>query len=69
MIKRIPPSLESLCKGMTNGIRIGSSCKWSKHGEKSKNLFLSLERHCATKNKIRGIIFENKEIINHIKYN
>ena len=50
---------------MTNGIRIRSRCERFEQGEKSTKFFLNLEKHCATINQIREILFENKVISNH----
>ena len=56
--------LDKVYQGTTNGIRIRSKCNWYKHGEKTSNFFLNLEKPHAFQNQIRNILIDNIEINN-----
>ena len=56
--------LDKIYQEKTNSIRIRSKCNWYKHGEKSSNFFLNLEKSCAVQNQIRNILTGNIKINN-----
>ena len=45
-----------------NAIRIRSKCNWYENGEKSTELFLNVEKYCATQGCLCTIIVNKKEL-------
>ena len=56
--------LDKIYQEKANDIRIRSKCNWYKHGEKSSNFFLNVEKSREVQNQIRNILKDNIEINN-----
>ena len=54
---------------ISKGIKIRSRCEWYEFGEKSNNIFLTLEKHRATQNIIRKVLSNEQEITTLFKIN
>ena len=54
--------LETIYDYIVDGIKIGSKCEWYVHGEKSRKVFLNLEKKLGVQNRVRKLIVKEKEI-------
>ena len=54
--------LETIYDYIVDGIKIGSKCEWYEHGEKSRKVFLNLEKKLGVQNRVRKLIVKEKEI-------
>ena len=59
---RIKNELNETYDHITEGTRIRSKCDWYKHGEKSTNFFLNLEKQQGTQNAIKKLVVDDIEI-------
>ena len=54
---------------ISNGIKIKSKCEWYKFGQKSNNLFLTIEKRRSTQNIVRKVLSNEQEITDLSKIN
>ena len=54
--------LDEIYDHIAEGIRIRSKCDWYKHGQKSTNFFLNLEKQRGSQNTIKKLVIDDKEI-------
>ena len=59
---RVKNELDETYDQITEGTRIRSKCDWYKHGEKSTNFFLNLEKQQGTQNAIKKLVVDDIEI-------
>ena len=65
--------LDEMYDHIAEGIRIRSKCNWYENGEKSRKLFLNLDKQRGPQNSIKKLVIDNKEmteqthILEHIR--